>query len=45
MADLDPLEAIDQQEYEDPTPEEITDPEHQDYCEPATGIAPLGGAE
>jgi hypothetical protein len=41
MTDLDPLAAIDQDDYEDPNPEPITDPDHPDYCEPAKGIAPL----
>ena len=43
MADPDPLEAIDTEGYQDPTPEEITDPEHPDYVLPAAGIKPLGG--
>ncbi|MGO4298383.1 hypothetical protein [Glutamicibacter sp. MCAF14] len=43
MPDLDPLEAIDQEEYDDPNPEEVTDPNHSDYVEPASGIKPLGG--
>lgn len=44
---LDPAQALETNDYEDPSPEEITDPAHQDYCEPATGIAPIGedGAE
>lgn len=37
---LDPAQAIDVDDYEDPSPEEITDPSHPDYCEPAEGIAP-----
>lgn len=37
---LDPAQAIDVEDYEDPSPEEITDPNHPDYCEPAEGIAP-----
>lgn len=41
--DLDPMEAIDQDDYEDPNPEEVTDPEHSDYVAPAKGIKPLGG--
>lgn len=43
MSDLNPMEAIDQEEYSDPNPEEITDPDHADYVEPAEGIKPLGG--
>lgn len=38
---LDPAQAIDVDNYEDPSPEEITDPDHPDYCEPAAGIAPV----
>ena len=43
MSDLDPLEAIDQEEYDDPNPQEVTDPNHPDYVAPAKGIKPLGG--
>lgn len=43
MSDLNPMEAIDQEDYDDPNPEEITDPNHPDYVEPASGIKPLGG--
>ena len=43
MSDLNPMEAIDQEEYDDPNPEEITDPNHPDYVEPAKDIKPLGG--
>ncbi|MGP9031569.1 hypothetical protein ACT17S_00640 [Glutamicibacter mysorens] len=41
--DLNPMEAIDQDNYDDPNSEEITDPDHPDYVEPAEGIKPLGG--
>lgn len=37
---LDPAQAIDVEDYEDPSPAEITDPNHPDYCEPAAGITP-----
>jgi len=40
--DLNPMEAIDQENYEDPNPEEVTDPGHPDYVAPAKGIKPLG---
>lgn len=43
MSDLNPMDAIDQDNYEDPNPEEITDPDHLDYVEPAKGVKPLGG--
>ena len=43
MSDLNPMEAIDQEEYDDPNPEEIADQNHPDYVEPAAGIKPLGG--
>ncbi|WP_279630066.1 hypothetical protein [Glutamicibacter nicotianae] len=43
MSDLNPMEAIDQEEYDDPNPEEATDPALPDYVEPASGIKPLGG--
>ncbi len=38
---LDPAQAIDVDDYEDPSPEEITDPNHPDYCEAAEGISPV----
>lgn len=41
--DLNPMEAIEQEEYDDPNPEEVTDPKHPDYIAPARGIKPLGG--
>lgn len=41
--DLDPMEAIEQEVYDDPNPEEVTDTDHPDYIEPAKGIKPLGG--
>ncbi|MCY1158998.1 MAG: hypothetical protein MOP51_2022 [Citricoccus sp.] len=31
--DPDPLDAIESDDYDDPTPEEITDPNHPDYVE------------
>lgn len=37
MSDRNPMEAIDQDNYEDPNPE------HPDYVVPAKGIKPLGG--
>lgn len=42
-----PLTAIDlsEEEYEDDSPEEITDPEHPDYVEPAFGIEAIEGDE
>lgn len=43
MSDLNPMEAIDQDNYEDPNPEEVTDQNDPDYVEPAEGIKPLGG--
>lgn len=43
--DLDPMEALDQEEYSDPSPEEITDPNHPDFIAPAEGIKPLGGSK
>lgn len=43
MPDLDPMEAIELEEYDDPNPEEVTDPKHPDYCKPAKGIKPIGG--
>lgn len=43
MIDPDPLEAIDIESYEDPTPEEVTDSSHPDYVLPAVGIQPLAG--
>lgn len=41
--DLDPMEAIDLDEYEDPNPKHITDAEDPDYIAPAKGINPAGG--
>ena len=38
---LDPAQAIDVEDYEDPSPDEITDPNHPDYCEAAEGITPV----
>lgn len=38
-----PMEAIDQDNHEDPNPDEVTYPNHPDYVEPAKGIKPLGG--
>lgn len=32
--DLDPDQALVEGQYDDPTPDEITDPEHPDYVEP-----------
>lgn len=43
--DLDPMEAIEQDNYQDPNPDPVTDPKHPDYVEPAQGIKPLGGAK
>lgn len=45
VVDFDPLDAIENQNYDDPTPEEITDPNHPDYVEPAEGVAPAVSAE
>lgn len=38
--DLDPLDALDDPTAEDPSPEEITDKNHQDYVKPAANIKP-----
>lgn len=43
--DLDPLEALTGEKYEDPTGDPITSPDHPDYVEPATGIEPIGGGK
>lgn len=43
--DQDPLDAMESNDYEDPTPEEITDPDHPDYVEPADGVAPYTSEE
>lgn len=40
--ELDPNEAIEEEDYEDPSPTEVTDPNCLDFCEPAPGINPLG---
>lgn len=39
--DLDPLDALTGEKYEDPTGEPITDPGHPDYVAPAKGIKPI----
>lgn len=43
--DLDPMEAIEQEVYDDPNPVEVTDPKSRDYVLPAKGIKPLGGGK
>lgn len=40
---VDPLQAIELEDYEDPNPEEVVDPTDPNYCEPAVGIKPIGG--
>lgn len=37
---VDPGQAVDGSDYEDPEPSEITDPAHPDYVEPAVGVDP-----
>lgn len=43
----DPQEVIEQPDYvrpdADPTPDEITDPSHDDYVAPAEGVTRPGG--
>lgn len=43
--DLDPMEAIEQEVYDDPNPEEVTDAKSRNYVTPAKGIKPLGGGK
>lgn len=43
MSDRNPIEPIDQDDYEVPDPEEATDLNHPDYVAPTKGIKPLGG--
>lgn len=43
MSDRSPMETINQDNYEDPNPEEATEPNHRDDVVPAKGVKPLGG--
>lgn len=40
MLGMDPDDALEILEYEDPNPQEITDPTHHDYVEPAADVKP-----
>lgn len=39
-AELDPLDALTGEDVDDPNPDPITDKDHKDFVEPASGIKP-----
>lgn len=43
--DLDPMEAIDQEDYADPTGPPVMDKSNPSYVDPRPGIKPLDGGK